>query len=109
MGTRSRERDGATRYVCSRRLRSVSYIDKIVWIATYFDASRYDGRYWHNLLTKDNGLPSNFLNQVRVVKRAITNHSRLNEAYDYGSAFSRGMRIDLNGVTILLISGHGQH
>src|SRR3954451_8817226 len=40
-----------------------------------------------------------------VVKRAITNHSTLNEAYDYGSAFSRGMRIDLNGITILLISG----
>jgi 2-iminobutanoate/2-iminopropanoate deaminase len=40
-----------------------------------------------------------------IVKRAITNHSVLNEAYDYGSAFSRGMRIDLNGVTILLISG----
>jgi 2-iminobutanoate/2-iminopropanoate deaminase len=40
-----------------------------------------------------------------VVKRAITNHSTLNEAYDYGSAFSRGMRIDLNGLTILLISG----
>ena len=49
-----------------------------------------------------------------VVKRAITNHSVLNEAYAYGSAFSRGMRIDLNGLTILLISGtasideHGQ-
>lgn len=40
-----------------------------------------------------------------VVKRAITNHSALNEAYDYGSAFSRGMRIDLNELTILLISG----
>ena len=40
-----------------------------------------------------------------VVKRAITNHEALNEAYDYGSAFSRGMRIDLNGITILLISG----
>lgn len=40
-----------------------------------------------------------------VTKRAITNHSTLNEAYDYGSAFSRGMRIDLNGLTILLISG----
>jgi enamine deaminase RidA (YjgF/YER057c/UK114 family) len=42
---------------------------------------------------------------ARVVKRAITNHSVLNEAYAYGSAFSRGMRIDLNGLTILLISG----
>jgi 2-iminobutanoate/2-iminopropanoate deaminase len=40
-----------------------------------------------------------------ITKRAITNHSVLNEAYDYGSAFSRGMRIDLNGLTILLISG----
>ena len=40
-----------------------------------------------------------------VVKRAITNHSALNEAYDYGSAFSRGMRIDLKDVSILLISG----
>ena len=40
-----------------------------------------------------------------VVKRAITNHKTLNEAYDYGSAFSRGMRIDLNGLIILLISG----
>ena len=40
-----------------------------------------------------------------VTKRAITNHSVLNEAYAYGSAFSRGMRIDLQGLTILLISG----
>jgi enamine deaminase RidA (YjgF/YER057c/UK114 family) len=40
-----------------------------------------------------------------VIKRAITNHRALNEAYDYGSAFSRGMRIDLNSLTILLISG----
>jgi 2-iminobutanoate/2-iminopropanoate deaminase len=40
-----------------------------------------------------------------VTKRAITNHKALNEAFDYGSAFSRGMRIDLKGLTILLISG----
>jgi ligand-binding sensor domain-containing protein len=46
---------------------SVSYIDKIVWIATYFGASRYDGRNWHNFLTKDSGLPSNFLNQIKGV------------------------------------------
>jgi 2-iminobutanoate/2-iminopropanoate deaminase len=42
---------------------------------------------------------------AKVEKRAITNLNVLNEAYDYGSAFSRGMRIDLNGLTILLISG----
>lgn len=45
------------------------------------------------------------LGTAPVVKRAITNHDALNEAYAYGSAFSRGMRIDLNGFTILLISG----
>jgi 2-iminobutanoate/2-iminopropanoate deaminase len=42
-----------------------------------------------------------------IHKRAITNHAVLNEAYAYAkpSSFSRGMRIDLNGLTILLISG----
>jgi len=42
-----------------------------------------------------------------IEKRAITNHGVLNEAYAYAkpSSFSRGMRIDLNGITILLISG----
>lgn len=42
-----------------------------------------------------------------IQKRAMTNHKVLNEAYCYGkpSSFSRGMRIDLNGLTILLISG----
>jgi 2-iminobutanoate/2-iminopropanoate deaminase len=42
-----------------------------------------------------------------VEKRAITNYGVLNEAYAYAkpSSFSRGMRIDLNGLTILLISG----
>jgi len=43
--------------------------------------------------------------KTSIEKRAITNHSVLNEAYSYGSAFSRGMRIDLNGLVILLISG----
>ena len=42
-----------------------------------------------------------------IEKRAITNHNVLNEAYCYGkpSSFSRGMRIDIGEVTILLISG----
>lgn len=42
-----------------------------------------------------------------IDKRAITNHSVLNEAFAYAkpSSFSRGMRIDLKGLTILLISG----
>jgi len=48
---------------------SVSYMEKdhIVWAATYFGDSRYDGRYWHNFLTKDSGLPSNFTNTVKAV------------------------------------------
>lgn len=42
-----------------------------------------------------------------VKRRAITNRAVLNEAFAYAkpSSFSRGMRIDLNGLNILLISG----
>jgi ligand-binding sensor domain-containing protein len=46
---------------------SVSYVDHIVWVATYFGDSRYDGRNWHNFLTKDSGLPSNFTNTVKAL------------------------------------------
>jgi ligand-binding sensor domain-containing protein len=46
---------------------SVSYVDNILWASTYFGNSRYDGRYWHNFLTKDSGLPSNFTNLVKGV------------------------------------------
>jgi hypothetical protein len=40
-----------------------------------------------------------------INKRAMTNLSVLNEAYHYvkPSSFSRGMRIDLNGLTILYL------
>lgn len=40
-----------------------------------------------------------------IARRAITNLNALDEAYDYGSAFSRGLRLDFNGATMLLISG----
>lgn len=45
--------------------------------------------------------------QAPIAKRAMTNHGVLNEAYAYAkpSLFSRGMRIDIGGVAILLISG----
>jgi 2-iminobutanoate/2-iminopropanoate deaminase len=51
-----------------------------------------------------------------IRKRAIKAPQVLNEAYDYPrpSSFSRGLRIDLNGLVVLLISGtasideHGQ-
>lgn len=44
---------------------------------------------------------------TEVRKRAITAPSVLNEAYDYAkpSSFSRGMRLDLGAIAILLISG----
>jgi enamine deaminase RidA (YjgF/YER057c/UK114 family) len=47
------------------------------------------------------------IRQGPIAKRAITNHGVLNEAYAYvkPSSFSRGMRIDIGGVAILLISG----
>jgi 2-iminobutanoate/2-iminopropanoate deaminase len=40
-----------------------------------------------------------------IRKKAMTAPNALNEACCYGSAFSRGMRIDLDKLTILLISG----
>jgi len=45
------------------------------------------------------------LAHVPVVKTAISEPRVLNEAPVYGSAFSRGLRLDLNGITVLLISG----
>ena len=43
----------------------------------------------------------------RVERRAISAPNVLNEAFNYArpSSFSRGLRIDLNGLVILLISG----
>ena len=42
-----------------------------------------------------------------IAKKAITNQRVLNEAFDYDkpSSFSRGIRIDLGAVSVLLISG----
>ena len=40
-----------------------------------------------------------------IEKKAITNLNVLNEAYDYGSAFSRGMRVELGKFVVLFISG----
>jgi 2-iminobutanoate/2-iminopropanoate deaminase len=40
-----------------------------------------------------------------IPKKAIRASQALNEAPAYGSAFSRGLRLDIKGITILLISG----
>ncbi|MGA3024641.1 MAG: Rid family hydrolase [Bryobacteraceae bacterium] len=42
---------------------------------------------------------------TEITKKAITNLKVLDEAHDYGSAFSRGLRLDIGNVVILLISG----
>ena len=44
---------------------------------------------------------------TQVERRAISAPNALNEAFDYArpSSFSRGLRIDLNGLVLLLISG----
>jgi ligand-binding sensor domain-containing protein len=66
---------------------SVSWAEKehVLWVATYFGASHYDGRYWKNFLEKDSGLPSNFINQVKAV-----DGSRAWFATDKGLAYYDG-------------------
>ena len=46
-------------------------------------------------------------NGITIHKKAIEAPAVLNEAYKYPkpSSFSRGLRLDINGMTILLISG----
>jgi ligand-binding sensor domain-containing protein len=69
--------DGETEIVASKDrglihdiTTSVSWVEaeNILWVATYFGASRFDGRKWKNFLDKDSGLPSNFLNQVKALE-----------------------------------------
>jgi ligand-binding sensor domain-containing protein len=38
---------------------------QMFWASTYFGLSGYDGRDWHNYLTKDSGLASDFINAVQ--------------------------------------------
>ncbi len=47
---------------------SIAYNDetKMFWAGTYFGLSGYDGRSWHNYLTKDSGLASDFINGVQT-------------------------------------------
>jgi len=42
-----------------------SYIDKILWVSTYFGMCRYDGRHWRGLYAHETGLPSDFGNAVK--------------------------------------------
>jgi ligand-binding sensor domain-containing protein len=43
-----------------------SWSDGILWVATYFGLSRYDGVHWKGYFDDDSGLASNFINFVRA-------------------------------------------
>jgi len=43
----------------------VSYVDKTLWVSTYFGACRYDGRNWRGFFTQEGGTPSDFNNAAR--------------------------------------------
>ncbi len=42
----------------------VSFIDRILWVGSYFGGSRYDGRHWRGYYAHECGLPSDFINAV---------------------------------------------
>jgi hypothetical protein len=42
-----------------------SPVDGILWVSTYFGASRYDGRHWRGYAQDEGGLPSDFLNNIK--------------------------------------------
>ena len=44
---------------------------KMVWASTYFGLSGYDGRNWHNYLTKDSGLASDFINATKSRRNEV--------------------------------------
>jgi ligand-binding sensor domain-containing protein len=43
-----------------------NYIEKTLWISSYFGCARYDGRHWRGYFDHDCGLPSNFNNNLRA-------------------------------------------
>ena len=43
----------------------VSYVERILWVSTYFGMCRYDGRHWRGYYDHDSGLASNFGNAVK--------------------------------------------
>ncbi len=45
---------------------AVNYVDKALWISTYFGVCRYDGRHWRGFFAHESGLPSDFNNNLRA-------------------------------------------
>jgi len=44
---------------------AVTYVEKVLWVSTYFGGCRYDGRHWKGFFSHDCGLPSEFNNSVK--------------------------------------------
>jgi len=43
----------------------VSYVEKVLWVSSYFGVCRYDGRHWRGYFAHECGLPSDFGNAVK--------------------------------------------
>jgi ligand-binding sensor domain-containing protein len=43
-----------------------NYVERTLWISSYFGCARYDGRHWRGYFDHDSGLPSNFNNNIRA-------------------------------------------
>jgi hypothetical protein len=83
---------------------SVSHDDGVLWVATYFGLSRYDGVRWRGYFDHDSGLASNFINFVRARGPVVwvCTDSGLN-AFD-GTTWVTYRRDDETGEGELLIS-----
>jgi hypothetical protein len=43
-----------------------SYVDKKLWVSSYFGVTRYDGRHWRGFFSHECGLPSDFNNNLKA-------------------------------------------
>ncbi len=43
----------------------VSYVEKTLWVSSYFGVCRYDGRHWRGFFAHECGLPSDFGNAAK--------------------------------------------
>jgi ligand-binding sensor domain-containing protein len=50
---------------------SVAYDQGILWQATYFGLSRYDGRRWTTYTADDTGLPGDFINHASAAGHTV--------------------------------------
>ena len=94
---------------------SVSYNPetRMFWASTYFGLSGYDGRNWHNYLTKDSGLASNFINAVQSRGDAVwastqSGLSELNTTTDTWTTYRRDERTGRGEILITNANGSKQ-